>query len=102
MRLSAQQVMDKLGYNSRSPITRLEKEGKLTDISTSKEGRHHHIYDSKQVNDLAKGFKRLRGPKFNSNGNHPVELPGVTIVNQGPAILQRIERKLDQLIKMWS
>lgn len=111
MNLPVKQAADLVGL-SRSTVHNLIAKGHLTDQKPRVEGAKKH-YASVNVAQLREVIKTL-GLKKGRNYVKPADtdkamgvLPTATFptpapIPQGPAILQRIEAKLDLLIKLWS
>lgn len=128
MNLTTRQAAEKLEI-SMGAVRRLIRDGELTDVKVHKEGlaKHYPLIDSKQVVEYLKA-KREAMPKRNYvrragdvNGNgHEVHAdapataptsphtPDVNVKVTVPPMsgfksqLDRIESKLDQLLKLWS
>lgn len=106
MKLSTKQAGQKLGCHH-STVANLIKTGKLHDVS-GKEGRHEYEIDSKELNEFSKTWsnRRSRNRKviLMDNGgpaipyNEDINKPMPKLLTQ----LNRIEAKLDTLLRIWS
>lgn len=94
MKLNSTQVAEKLGI-SRAAVNTLVKKGVLKDVAeTNGKTRHEFWFDSKQVNELRKTYK----PRSRSHGQaQPAPMLSGLFTR-----LDRLEGKLDQLMKMWA
>jgi len=92
---------------SKGHVRRLIADGTLTDLKANgaKGKRHMFLIDSKQV----KAYMKALNDKRKENGHVPVRRRTPVTVPAGPSKLysvtdrlDRIERKIDQLIAVWS
>lgn len=111
MRLNAVQAAAKLGC-SKDTVAKLVKAGKLTDHGVTKEGheRHHFQIENKEIVELAKVFKPHRRLVSQATMDaveraHMLETShraeSVASNGNAPGWAQRIEAKLDLLLRMW-
>ena len=97
MKLTTNQVAEKLGITS-TTVRALSKSGSLHDVAVRKKGasRHFSHFDSKEVNEFAKTYKKNSRAHNHTNGE-------VTAPLGLKSQLDRLETKeLDKLIGIWS
>lgn len=92
MNLTTAQVSTKLGISA-SAVRGLVKGKRLVDQRASQNGRHSMMFNSKEVAELAKTYKKRS--HFTSPPSTPTT-PGFILRR-----LEAIEGKLDTLIRMW-
>lgn len=123
MNITSKQAAEILGFKGTSAVRRLIKEGKLTDLKQRQEGavKHYPVLDSKQVRDFKKsGDATLTHSLAHSRGQrnrHDPRRPLDPKVGHGAPTLikgileslqtmhddiEKIDAKVDALIKMWS
>jgi hypothetical protein len=101
MKLYSQQVASKLGI-SISGVNYLVKKGKLQDISGKNGKSHRHEFDSKQINEFAKTYK-----KYSKRYHFPPTASLEVVERTSPvkgimSRLDSIEAKIEKLIQIWS
>jgi len=106
MKINTRQAAEKLKVGT-ATVIRLCEDGKLTDLATEKakaKHRHMRIFDLAQVAALAKELK----PTIRDKKNAPsmVDITADATPTASPAMgittrLERIEQKLDHIIKLW-
>ena len=100
MKLNVNQVAEKLGISG-SAVRSLRDRNLLKDIGSHKEGNKkvYSLFDSKEVNEFAKTYKRKRHTttlnKLNGRDNEMPKLSNLF------SRLDAIEKKLNTLIEMW-
>lgn len=96
MRLTTRQVAEKLNVRP-STVARMAKDGTLNDLNKDKNGRHAFAFDSAEINEIAKA--RKGGQRV--DGSFASVIPALTAPVRVLQALDRIEQKVDALIKMW-
>ena len=130
MKLTLTQAAEKLNISSHSISTLIHK-GVLTDLKPNNpnQKRHFSLLDSNEVNSFKKIISKFKFNKItdsvalelkklfteSKNGNYPIQINSQVIkkdktsqklestpINGITTRLNRLEQKLDQLIKIWS
>lgn len=100
MKLNLQQTAERLGI-SELAVRRLETEGKLTNLRPPRQGakKIFRLFDSKEVSSLKNGHaEKIPPPVKPASTRTPKASPVTGILSR----LESIEKKVDQLLALWS
>lgn len=111
MKLNAQQAADILGV-SRDRVKTFVGKGFLKDLREKKEGakKHYIQLDAKEVREFKKSeeFQKVRNIRYlNGHGSHPaIKVESLKVESTPKAgiftLLEEMNAKIDQLLKIWS